>query len=143
MYNRNIFPLAGFDNMRREVGRLFGDMLGETDGRREDVFPALNVWENEENLFVEAEVPGITMDDLELLVVNDELTIKGRRNAKQFADGTIHRRERGSGEFVRYLTLPLAVNADAVEATLKDGVLTIRLPKAAEARPRKIQVKGM
>lgn len=143
MLNRSVFPLVGFDNMRREMGRLFGDMLTEADGRREQPFPALNVWETEEQLFVEAEVPGLTMENLEVLVVNDELTIKGHRNLPAFENGTVHRQERGSGEFVRYLALPVAVNADAVEATLKDGVLSIRLPKAPEARLRKIQVKGM
>ena len=104
-------------------------------------FPALNVWEDDHNVYAEAEVPGMSMDDLEVLVMGNELTIKGER-AEQSREGvSYHRRERGAGTFSRVLRLPIDVNADKVTAALKDGVLTITLPKTEVARPRKIKVK--
>ena len=88
-----------------------------------------------------SEIPGVTQEDLEILVVGNELTIKGRRGTAEEEDASYHRRERGTGEFSRTVTLPVDIKAEAVDATLKDGVLTLSLPKADEARPRKITVK--
>jgi HSP20 family protein len=81
------------------------------------------------------------MKDLEILIQGNELTIKGRRQTIDGDDVQYHRRERGTGEFARFVTLPMEVNAEQVEATLKDGVLTIVMPKSAMARARKITVK--
>lgn len=106
-------------------------------------FPALNVWEDESNLFVEAELPGMALGDLEIYVTGgDQLTIKGDRKQPEVQKGTWHRQERGFGSFVRTVTLPLSVNADKVQGRFQNGVLTVTLPKAEAARPRKITVKG-
>ena len=75
-------------------------------------------------------------------MVGDELTLKGRREPEDGQQATYHRRERGTGSFTRVLTLPIEVDADKVEASLAQGVLTIRLPKAESAKARKIQVKA-
>ena len=104
-------------------------------------WPAVNLMEDGERLVAEAEAPGLTMEDLEILVVGDELTLKGHRRPMSDREVTFHRRERGTGEFARVITLPMAVDADKVEAVLKEGVLTITLPKAEAAKPRKITVK--
>jgi HSP20 family protein len=104
-------------------------------------FPAMNVWDAGETVCVEAEIPGVAKDDLEIFAVGNELTLKGRRKAME-GQLTYHRQERGTGEFTRVLTLPFDVNADRVEAVLNHGVLTVRLPKADTAKPKKITVKA-
>jgi HSP20 family protein len=134
------FPATALTQLNRELGRLFDDFAAGAPFDRP--FPALNLWEDGARLIAEAEVPGHRMQDLEVLVVGDELTIKGRRSADAPEGATVHRRERGMGEFHRTLTLPVEINADAVEATLKDGVLTLVLPKAEAARARKITVRS-
>lgn len=122
-----------FEN--RSVGGPFGRF-----GRQ--AFPAFNVWEDDKNLFAEAEIPGQTMDDLELYVVGNELTIKGGRKDVEQEGVTFHRRERGVGPFSRVLRLPVEVDAEKVAATLQDGVLTVTLPKAQAVLPRRIEVKS-
>ena len=87
------------------------------------------------------EVPGVQMSNIEINVVGNELSIKGKRECGCGEGVTIHRQERGSGEFSRFLTLPVAIDAEKVEAVLKNGVLTIKLPKAEAAKPRRIEVK--
>jgi len=89
---------------------------------------------------IEMEVPGLKSDQLEISVVGDELSIKVQRPDLQQEGVTYHRRERPVGEFARVLRLPAEVEADHVEAELRDGVLSITLPKAERARPRKISV---
>ena len=103
-------------------------------------FPALNVWEEGDTLYAEAEVPGMKGDDLDISVIAGDLTIRGRRGGEQQAGVAYHRRERGTGEFNRVLRLPVEVDAAQVEATLTDGVLLIKLPKAETAKPKKIKV---
>ncbi len=140
---RRRFPTAPLHELRREMDRLFESFQGESGhwALRGRAFPALNVWEDGECLYAEAEVPGMKMDDLEVFVIGNELTIKGRRQLEAGEKFAFHRQERRAGQFTRVLTLPVEVNADKVEATLKDGVLSIIMPKAAAALARKIKVK--
>lgn len=104
-------------------------------------FPALNVWDAGEELFAEAEVPGLKIDDLEILIRGQELTIQGERKVVDREGVTYHRRERGAGSFRSRVELPVEIDVDKVEATLEDGVLTLVMPKASSALPRKIEVK--
>jgi len=106
-------------------------------------FPAVNIWEDENSLYAEAELPGVKMEDIEISVVGNELTLKGERKPFAGDDGKYHRRERGVGSFTRVLHLPLDIDAEKVEATLRNGVLLIHLPKAAAALPRKIEVRAL
>jgi HSP20 family protein len=130
--------------LRDEVDRLFGDLFGSTVVGRSVVpsraFPALNVWERGDELFVEAEVPGLKGEDIDISVVGNELVLKGKRGAPDHEEASYHRRERGVGEFNRLVRLPFPVDADKIQAKLTDGVLLIMLPKAETAKPRKIQV---
>ncbi len=106
-------------------------------------FPALNVWEEGEEVFVEAELPGLNLKDLEIYVGGgNQLTIKGERKPNLPDKGVWHRQERAFGSFSRSLTLPFPVDADKVDARLENGVLGIRLTKHESARPRKIAVKA-
>ncbi len=135
-------PLA---DLRREFNRLFDELGADFpfsafgDLR---AYPALNLWEDADKVYAEAELPGMSLDDIEILVAGSELTIKGRRNAPETEKRTFHRQERWVGEFSRTISLPYEVDADRVEARLKDGVLLVTMPKTAGARARKIAVRA-
>lgn len=133
---------APYQDLRREVDRLFDAFTGgENSGARGHVFPLINLWEEADVLHLEAEMPGVAQNDLEISAAGNELTLRGRRNPPKDDNRAYHRQERGFGEFTRVITLPVEVDPERIEATLKDGVLTLTLPKAAAARARKIQVK--
>ena len=136
-------PRLPFYQLRDEMDRLWSGVFGPADGLRPATFrnqPAANVWERDDALLVEMEVPGVKSDQVDLSVVGDELSIKVTR--PEVAENVIayHRRERSTGSFTRVLRLPVEVDAGRVEAELHDGVLTITLPKAEAAKPRKIEV---
>jgi HSP20 family protein len=105
-------------------------------------YPAANVWEDGDNAYVEAELPGMSMDSIEVDVIGNEVTIRGERKIEEPPNGTYRRRERPAGCFSRTTTLPWEIDAEHVEAKLHDGVLTIRLPKSPAAKPRKIKVQA-
>jgi HSP20 family protein len=127
---------------QNEMDRVFKSFFGEpaVAGRRS--LPLLNVWETEDALHLEAELPGFKMEELDLQVVGNELAIKGERKRVEETDKLVfHRQERVAGRFERTLRLPMEIDAAKVEASLQDGVLSVTLPKAAAAKPRKIQVR--
>jgi HSP20 family protein len=134
-----------FPSQLGDVNRLFSDLLGPESrwafGRGRG-FPAINVWEDGDKLYVEAEIPGVKSETLDVTVVGGELTIKGERPATAEEGLTFHRRERGTGSFIRVVHLPVEVDANQVDAALNDGVLLITLPKSEAAKPRKVQVKA-
>jgi HSP20 family protein len=103
-------------------------------------FPRLNVWEQDDALVAEAEVPGVSDADLEVVATGNELTSRGARAAADGDDSTYHRRERSTGKFARTVRLSVDINSSKVEAKLSNGVLRIVLPKAAAAQPRTISV---
>lgn len=143
-----VFQSAPVHQFRNEVDRLmtdfFGPMRREWQGWLPSTgSPRLNVWEETDAVFAEVEVPGLKSEDLDVSVVGDELTIKGKReSAATEKEAAFHRRERTVGEFTRTVTLPVEINADDVSATLNNGVLTVRLPKAEKAKARRVEVKG-
>ena len=131
-------------NLQDEMNRLFS-RWGDWSEFSEEIatFPPLNVWEEEDAYNVEAELPGLTMKDLEIHVTGqNQLTIKGQRSDGAPQKAVQHRQERQFGKFVRSLALPSPVDDNKVDARLENGVLTIRLPKHERAKPRKIPVKG-
>jgi HSP20 family protein len=128
-------------DMQHEVNRVFDRMGHHPFGIGE--FPTMNLWEADDALFVEAELPGLELSDLEIFVTGrNQLTIKGERKAPALEKAVAHRQERGFGKFERSLSLPYPVNEEAVEARFEHGVLKIRLPKHESAKPRKIEIKG-
>lgn len=128
------------DRLRNEMDRLFGG-----NGLRRfstSVYPPLNLWEDDNNLFVEAELPGFELSELEITVTGDnQLSIKGERKQPEMEKGTWHRQERGYGSFSRMIELPEHVDADKVSAEFQHGVLTVTMPKKEESKPRRIEVK--
>jgi HSP20 family protein len=140
------FPV---NRLRQEMDRVVNEVFAPVANEVNSWFqpgtagPRLNVWEENDTFYAEAEVPGLRHEDLDVSVVGKQLTIKGRREAAvENKDMVFHRRERVVGEFVRAVTLPADVDADKVSATLSGGVLTVTLPKAEAAKPRKISVQG-
>jgi len=104
--------------------------------------PHLNVWEDEQALYVEADLPGVDPAKIDVTVTEgNQLTIRGARTAPELAGATWVRQERPSGEFLHEIALPALVDADKVEARYDQGVLKLTLPKHEAVKPRKIQVK--
>lgn len=136
------FPVPTFRNLRTELDRAFDAAMRNVGFNGTATYPALTIWSDAERLYAEAELPGLTIKDIEIEVVGDELAIKGTRNPLPGEKLTYHRQERPVGQFYRVVTLPMPVNPDGVEATLKDGVLRIVMPKAEFAKARKITVKS-
>ena len=123
----------------------FPGLTSELGGSREEPrtpgrTPALDAWEDESGFEVQLEVPGLTLEQVEVVVDRDQLILSGEFPAAQRENAELRRRERRSGRFERRLTLPATVDAGQVQAHLEAGVLTIRLPKVQEARPRRIPV---
>ena len=128
------------DEMEQWLGRL-----GMNDPRRPagSVYPPLNAWEDDNNLYVEAELPELELSDLEIVVNGDnQLSIKGERKQPEQGEGIWHRQERGHGSFSRVGELPQYVDSDTVTAELKHGVLTITLPKRKEAKARRVEINA-
>ena len=125
--------------------RLFQDtvarLLNEPAGR--PWTPSVDILETEHDLILKADVPGIDMKDIEILLENGTLTLKGERKFEQ-TDGQksgYHRIERSYGAFARYFTLPDTVETDNVKAEYRNGVLTVTLPKKEVVKPRSIKVE--
>jgi HSP20 family protein len=103
--------------------------------------PALDVHEDKENFSVRVELPGMKREDIEVSLHDGALVITGERKEEKVTEETeVHRQERYYGKFTRALTLPAAVAGDKVKAQYKDGILTVTLPKAEEAKPKAITV---
>ena len=133
-------PFGELRSLQREMNRLFDGYDGGTSISR---FPALNVWGNSDQVVVNAELPGLQIEDIDLNVVNNQLTIKGERKSdKPAEDAVCHRNERGVGSFVRTVRLPFAVENDKVSAKYEDGVLSIALPRQEATKPKRIEIKA-
>jgi HSP20 family protein len=122
--------------LRRELDRLFGDFEREAD----PTASTLSFDDDGSNFVLRADVPGLTEQDFEISVAGNTVTLKGERKVDVPEGHSVHRRERRAVRFAKSLELPTRVDADKVTATLKHGVLTLTLPKVAEAQPRQISV---
>lgn len=131
-------PWREMDRMRRELEGLL-DPLASPSARR--VFPPINIYDNVDEILVAVELPGLTRDDVKILFVDGALTISGTRKLPGFVEGmTPLRQERPAGRFEKSIEIPVKVDADKIAASFKNGVMMIRLPKAAEARPRQVPI---
>ena len=136
-------PLRELEQLQRRMDRLFQNAFGlERSPWRVGVYPLVNVSEDRDHLYVRAELPGVKAADLEITIQDNSLILRGQRQiATEEKQVNYHRRERESGFFRRIVALPARIQADKVEATCKDGILTIKLAKPEEVKPRKIEVK--
>lgn len=135
-------PFEELEEMRRRVERLGAALMGEgVDSRAAGVYPLVNVTEDGDNYWLRAELPGVSVEDLDISVTGKSLAITGeRRIAGEDESAKYHRKERESGSFSRMIDLPNLVDGEKVEAKLLNGVLTVRLPKAESAKPRQIKI---
>lgn len=134
---------GGFDELRREMDALLGRFGAVGPDGRRGVFPAVNLYETGETYVLTAELPGVNPDAIEVSVEGTTVTLGGERKIDYGNGGTsAHRLERQSGRFRRAFELPVSVDPDKVEAIHRNGVLMLRLPKAAEHRPRQISVQA-
>lgn len=128
-----------------ELDRLFSPRFnravqGVPDKRHTE--PAVNVWEDDRSVYVEAELPGMQLDAVDVSLQDGQLTLKAHREYQKPEGASWLHRERETGSFARTVRLPIDVDADKVEAKLLNGVLTVKLPKAQAVLPRKIKIKG-
>jgi HSP20 family protein len=136
-------PVEEFLPLRDAVSQLLGESFVHPPmGRREEGFaPAIDVSETPNAFIVEAAVPGLKSEDLNVSVENNVLTISGEiRHEAESGERNYHRIERRYGKFQRVLTLPNTVKTDAINASLTNGVLRLEIPKADEVKPRRINI---
>jgi HSP20 family protein len=128
----------GVRNLQGEINRLFENYA---DWREE--FPPVNIWSNNEELILKAEVPGVDPKDISIDLNGDQLLISGERKADVPSEGvTCHHSERSVGSFSRSFRLPYEIDSAKVTAKSSNGVLTVVLPRAEYAKPRKINVQS-
>ena len=129
--------------MDRLLSGLYGGdwRLDSESPAARGAFPSMNIQEAEGALVAEVELPGLPLEDIDVMLVGTELTVSGEYKESCGKDCVFHRRERLMGKFRRTLQLPVDIDATRVDATLRDGVLRIRLPKAAAVKPRKIEIQ--
>lgn len=141
-------PFGNLRELQDRVSRLFDGGVGVGVGgealfgaeRGTSTFPPLDIRHDAESVYVIAEVPGVALETLDLSITGESLSIKGERKQPEVKEDAFHRRERPWGHFNRLVSLPDRVDADRIQATLKDGILRITLPKAESAKPRTIKV---
>lgn len=138
-------PFREIRSLQDEVNRLFTTVTPAQANREEMLngawAPKVDIFENKENLVLEAELPGMTRDDFELAFENNVLTLKGeRRFEKKTDEDNYHRIERAYGSFTRSFTLPQTVTAEGARAEFANGILYVSLPKREETKARKIDV---
>ena len=140
-------PRTVFDELesiQADMNRILSGQDAPRFARRaRAAYPPLNVWASADGLVIDAEMPGVDPQDAEISVVGDELSLRGKVNAQEPAEGeTVLRRERPAGEFQRTLQLPFRANTGAVKATFKNGILRISIPRSEEEKPRKIAIEA-
>ncbi len=139
-------PFREMARLREEMDRLtsalFSETMPEITFARSVWAPAVNIAETDDNYIITAELPGISKDDIKVTYENGVLTIQGEKKQEKEEKGkTWHRVEAVYGAFERSFRLPSLIQADKISAEYKDGVLTLTLPKAEEAKPKQITIK--
>ena len=134
-------PWLSFDQLRRGMDELF-ERADARSARRGAGFPPVNLYETAEGFVLTAELPGLGASDIEIAIERNRVTLGGQRTVERPGDASIHRAERASGSFRRTVELPAEVDADKAEATHRNGVLMLRIPKEEKHLPRRISVKA-
>jgi HSP20 family protein len=137
-------PWPDFEQLRRDLLHTFDVFAGDREQRTSPsgVFPPINVMQDADRFYVRAEIPGVVASELSIRALQNRLSISGKREIpKEHERVSYHRKERPEGTFNRTLTLPMPIDAERIDARYADGILTLTLPKAEEAKPRQIAVK--
>ncbi len=143
-FRQAVDPFRDFGDIQTEVNRLFDSFLGrpaQTPAMERVWAPAVDMYETKDELVVTAELPGLNEKEIHVSITGDVLSVRGERqwNA-EVKQEHFYRGERWYGKFERALPLPMPVQADKVTASYRDGVLTIKLPKVEEIKPRDIKI---
>lgn len=136
-------PVSGLLGLQRELERVFEKPFGIDLGPSgRGVYPPVNVFADRDGYSIKMEVPGVAPENVGIEVQGRTLTVTGKAEHETPSEGSFHRRERGTGQFSRSLQLPPDLDSARAEASCKHGVLTIRIPKREEAKPRQITIKA-
>lgn len=135
--NGGLNPWREFERLQDQLQRVYGLIPGAAEAE----FPTINLFRDDDHLAVVTELPGVDPENLEVTVHAQTLTIRGARKEEGHGDTSYHRRERWEGQFSRTIELPFEVDADKVEAKLKNGVLSVHLTRAEREKPKQISVK--
>lgn len=141
--------LTVFEELRRRMDRLWDDFdsaqgtgaLPATSSAG-STWPLINLYDAESNLVLTADIPGVSEKNLQINIGNGTLSVSGDRKGDAPEGYSVHRQERGAVRFARSVSLPCNIEGERTTATVKDGVLTVTMPKAPEARPRQIAVRS-
>jgi HSP20 family protein len=138
-------PFRDVMGIRDEMDRMFDNFFtrsGERGAFDTPWTPIVDIYETQDSVIIDAELPGMKQSDIEVNVTDNTLTIKGeKKQEKETKEENFYRVERVYGLFSRTFTLPVGVHADKIKATYKDGVLKITLPKAEEVKPKLIPIE--
>ncbi len=135
-------PWRDLNRLRREFDRLYAPARAQSPARRGE-FPLLNAWQNKECLVLTAELPGLDVETLDVTVNPDSIILSGRRLDAALNEGkTRVREERWNAPFERHVELPFEVDPQQTEATYEKGVLSIKLHRPAEHKPKKVTIKA-
>lgn len=139
-------PFWPLRRLREDIDRLFEEPFGLWPAPSHGLFgkwgPAVDVYEDKDNVFVEVEIPGMKKEEIEVFMSGEELNIAGERKEEaEYKGAEIYRSERYFGSFHRSIALPTAVDAKRIQAHYRDGVLTVTCPKTEEARRKEVEIK--
>lgn len=134
-------------DIQTQMNRLFDNFVGQptSSGLAERVWaPAADMYETKNEVVITAELPGLSEKDIHLSITGDLLTIQGERQwIGDVQDASHYRRERWFGKFERTFSLPMPVESGQIKATYRDGVLTVKLPKVEEIKPKEIKIEAV
>jgi HSP20 family protein len=134
-------PFAGFSNLRSVFNDLFDENFDRAQPRPSKWYPAVDVLEGKDAYLIRAELPGMKREDIKVEVKDGTLVLSGESRSEKPAEGVEYRHvERIAAKFWRSFTLPETAKEDGIEATYKDGILEVRVPKAETAKPRQIEI---
>lgn len=139
-------PIRDMFNVRNRINHIFDDFFCTTPKGDEELSmwnwkPVVDIYDNDDNIVIKAELPGVDKANIDIDVKGRFLTLKGERSAEnEIKEDKYHRKERAYGRFERVFTLPAEVDSDKIEADYKDGILTINIPKPEEQKPKQITI---
>jgi HSP20 family protein len=134
-----VIDFSGFYDFPRQIDRLMEEIWNPTTiSQRRLAYPPVNLSEDDGNIYIQAAIPGMAMENIDLTLTDGSLIMRGRRESEK---GDYFRQERPTGSFQRVINLNVQVNRDKVAATMKEGILEVVLPKSEEAKPKKINIE--
>lgn len=139
-------PFKNINTLQERINRLFEDAFPRTTGAEEDLSvcawrPLVDIYETDDGVVIQVDLPGVRKEDVSVEVKNNILTIQGHRAVETTVDeDRYYRRERSCGTFQRSFTMRSAVSPESIKAGFKNGVLTVQIPKPEEEKPKKISV---